>query len=103
MFRDAVGDLIQALLKDEIVIVKTSLIGSMLSNILLVLGMSFWLGGLDRPEQHFNITVAQTAASILALCVGSLIIPTVFHTALVEDQGTDKYQDSKRDQGLVGL
>lgn len=33
---------IQALIKDEITIVKTSLIGSMLSNLLLVLGMAFW-------------------------------------------------------------
>jgi len=91
---------IQALVKNEIVIVKTSLIGSMLSNLLLVLGMSFWLGGLGRQEQFFNVTVAQTAASLLALCIGSLIIPTVFHTALIEDQSTNDAQDSKKNQGL---
>ncbi|KAK8191778.1 vacuolar calcium ion transporter-like protein /H(+) exchanger [Phyllosticta capitalensis] len=69
---------IQALVKDEIVITKTSLIGSMLSNLLLVMGMCFFLGGLNRLEQFFNVTVAQTAASLLALAVASLIIPTVF-------------------------
>lgn len=57
---------------------KTSLIGSMLSNLLLVLGMCFFFGGVNRLEQYFNVTVAQTASSLLALAVGSLIIPTVF-------------------------
>lgn len=65
-------------MKRELTIVKTSLIGSMLSNLLLVMGMCFFLGGLSRVEQHFNVTVAQTSASLLALAVASLIIPTVF-------------------------
>ncbi|KAH9881952.1 hypothetical protein J1614_001123 [Plenodomus biglobosus] len=77
---------VQALIKNEITIVKTSLIGSMLSNLLLVLGMSFFLGGVNRLEQFFNVTVAQTAASLLALCIASLIIPTVFHNMIAEDK-----------------
>lgn len=67
-----------ALVKQEILIVQTSLIGSMLSNLLLVLGMCFFFGGIRRTEQHFNVVVAQTAASLLALASGSLIIPTAF-------------------------
>ncbi|KAF2838674.1 calcium/proton exchanger [Patellaria atrata CBS 101060] len=70
---------ILALVKHEYNIVKTSLIGSMLSNLLLVMGMAFFLGGVNRFEQFFNVTVAQTAASMLALCIGSLLIPTAFH------------------------
>ncbi|KAJ5214901.1 hypothetical protein N7468_010580 [Penicillium chermesinum] len=68
-----------ALVQDEVLIVQTSLIGSMLSNLLLVMGMCFFCGGINRMEQHFNVTVAQTAASLLALAVASLIIPTAFH------------------------
>jgi Ca2+:H+ antiporter len=67
-----------ALVHDETLIVQTSLIGSMLSNLLLVLGMCFFFGGVNRLEQHFNPVVAQTAASLLALSVGCLIIPTAF-------------------------
>jgi len=67
-----------ALAKKEIIIVQTSLIGSMLSNLLLVMGMCFFFGGLQRTEQFFNMTVAQTAASILALAVGGVLIPTAF-------------------------
>ena len=68
-----------ALFDDQIDIVQTSLIGSMLSNLLLVMGMCFFFGGLNKVEQHFNVTVAQTAASLLALAIGSLIIPTVYN------------------------
>lgn len=81
-FRNAVELIVAiiALVADEVIIVQTSLIGSMLSNLLLVLGMCFFFGGVNRLEQHFNPVVAQTAASLLALSVGSLIIPTAFHT-----------------------
>lgn len=67
-----------ALVKNEVDIVQESLIGSMLSNLLLVMGMCFFFGGINRVEQFFNITVAQTASSLLALAVGSLIIPAAF-------------------------
>lgn len=67
-----------ALAKKEVVVVQTSLIGSILSNLLLVMGMCFFFGGLRREEQFFNMTVAQTAASLLALAIGSIIIPTCF-------------------------
>ncbi|RKU45896.1 hypothetical protein DL546_008446 [Coniochaeta pulveracea] len=70
----------------KVIIVQTSLIGSILSNLLLVLGMCFFFGGLRRQEQFFNTTVAQTAASLLALAVASIIIPTVF------DNNTDTKQ-----------
>jgi Ca2+:H+ antiporter len=67
-----------ALAKDQVLIVQTSLIGSMLSNLLLVMGMCFFFGGVNRLEQNFNMTVAQTAASLLFLSVSSLLIPTAF-------------------------
>lgn len=76
-----------ALTQKKVLIVQTSLIGSMLSNLLLVMGMCFFLGGINRVEQHFNITVAQTAASLLALAIGSLIIPTAFRIFSPDDSG----------------
>lgn len=76
-----------ALTKDQVLIVQTSLIGSMLSNLLLVLGMCFFFGGVNRVEQAFNMTVAQTASSLLFVAVGSLLIPTVFEEwARTEDE-----------------
>ncbi|KAJ3153766.1 hypothetical protein HDU86_005099 [Geranomyces michiganensis] len=90
-----------ALFSNEIVVVQTSLIGSILSNLLLVLGMSFLAGGITRSEQYFNTTVAQTASSLLALAVASLIIPTAFHwaatDALTSDNATGIPQTVKTD------
>ncbi len=74
---------IMALVKNEVVIVQTSLIGSILSNLLLVMGMCFFFGGLRRQEQFFNTTVAQTAASLLAMAVAGVIVPTVFDAASI--------------------
>ncbi|KAK1635001.1 calcium/proton exchanger [Colletotrichum phormii] len=76
---------ILALAEGKVLIVQTSLIGSILSNLLLVMGFCFFFGGINRPEQHFNTTVAQTAASLLALAVASVIVPTVFD----KNDGTD--------------
>lgn len=80
----------------QIVIVQTSLIGSMLSNLLLVMGMCFFFGGWNRIEQHFNVTVAQTAASLLALAVGSLIIPAAFQ-AWAAGEASKSLKETARD------
>ncbi|KAL2817364.1 sodium/calcium transporter [Aspergillus granulosus] len=90
-----------ALVHDETLIVQTSLIGSMLSNLLLVLGMCFFLGGINRLEQHFNPVVAQTAASLLALSVGCLIIPTAFDTWSTAD--TSKIAQLSRGTSIMML
>ncbi|KAH0543029.1 hypothetical protein FGG08_002637 [Glutinoglossum americanum] len=68
-----------ALIRHEVLIVQTALIGSILSNLLLVLGMCFFAGGLTRVEQSPNVAVAQTSSSLLVISVGSLVIPTAFH------------------------
>ena len=91
-----------ALVDDEILIVQTSLIGSMLSNLLLVMGMCFFFGGLNRLEQHFNPIVAQTAASLLSLAVGSLIIPTAFHSWAGNRMDGDSANDQP-DHGITPL
>ncbi|KAI1286609.1 Sodium/calcium exchanger protein-domain-containing protein [Xylaria venustula] len=67
-----------ALTENRITVVQTSLVGSILSNLLLVLGFCFFFGGINRLEQHLNTTVAQTATSLLALSIASLILPAIF-------------------------
>ncbi len=60
-------------------VVKASLTGSIISNVLLVLGASMFFGGFNRQHQRFNKVAAMTSATLLALASISLIIPTVFH------------------------
>jgi len=68
-----------ALYKGHISVVKASITGSIIGNILLVLGLSTLLGGMKHKEQLFNKTAASTAVISLSLAAIALIIPTVFH------------------------
>ncbi|KAF9095627.1 hypothetical protein BGX29_008948 [Mortierella sp. GBA35] len=67
-----------ALLQGKIAVVQASIIGSILSNLLLVLGFCFLAGGYKFKSQTFNQTAAQTSASLLALSCMSLLIPAAF-------------------------
>jgi Ca2+:H+ antiporter len=66
------------ILDDEIEIVKASLTGSIISNLLLVLGLSFFVGGLRYKEQTFSAEAASVHTSSLALAVAGLLMPTLF-------------------------
>ena len=68
-----------ALSKGLVAVVKASLLGSILSNLLLVMGLSFLCGGLYYPEQTFNTTAAQTSASLLTVTVLSWVIPAMYY------------------------
>ncbi|ORZ05790.1 calcium/proton exchanger [Absidia repens] len=68
-----------ALSQNLVVIVQSSMLGSILSNLLLVLGMCFWLGGYRFKEQVFNVTVAQTSAGLLFIATASLLMPAAFY------------------------
>jgi Ca2+:H+ antiporter len=60
-------------------IVKASLTGSIIGNILLVLGASMLAGGLKHESLLFNRTAATTSATLLALAAISLTVPAIFH------------------------
>lgn len=78
-----------ALVKDEIEIVQASLVGSILSNLLLILGMCFFFGGLRYREQIYNSTVTQMSACLLSLSVSSLLLPTAFHASFTSTTDAD--------------
>ncbi|EAW20583.1 putative membrane bound cation transporter [Aspergillus fischeri NRRL 181] len=79
-----------ALVKNEIRIVQASLLGSILANLLLILGMSFLLGGLRFQEQIYNSTVTQMSACLLSLSVTSLLLPTAFHASWSNSASADR-------------
>ena len=61
---------------------QASLLGSILSNLLLMTRLGFLLGGISWPSQYFNAPVAQTIGMLLLLAVLSIIIPTASRTLL---------------------
>ncbi|KAL8905395.1 MAG: hypothetical protein Q9171_006680 [Xanthocarpia ochracea] len=88
---------IVALKNGEIRIVQASMLGSILSNILLVLGCCFLAGGITHKEQKFNSTVASTMSSLMAVSTASLIIPATLYAAM----GSSKPTDAKTDKILI--
>ena len=60
-------------------VVKASLTGSIIGNILLVLGVAMFAGGMKYERQKFNQTASGMGASLLLLAAVGLIIPALFH------------------------
>ncbi|KZM28790.1 calcium:proton antiporter [Ascochyta rabiei] len=77
---------IVALKQGEIRIVQASMLGSILSNILLVLGCCFLAGGIREQERSFNETVASTMSSLMAVASASLIIPATLYATISGDK-----------------
>jgi Ca2+:H+ antiporter len=66
-------------------VVKASIVGSIMGNILLVLGAAMFAGGLGRDRQRFDRTAASAQSSMLLLAAAALVMPAIFE--LVEGRG----------------
>jgi Ca2+:H+ antiporter len=68
-----------ALKNGLITVVKASLTGSIIGNLLLTLGLAMFAGGMREKHQKFNIHAARLAMSMMFLAVGGLMVPALFH------------------------
>jgi Ca2+:H+ antiporter len=68
-----------ALKAGQLDVVKASLTGSIIGNVLLVLGASFLAGGLRHRIQAFNVRGAEAQAASLAVAAVALFVPSAFH------------------------
>lgn len=73
---------ILALVKGQLRIVQAAMLGSILSNCLLVLGMCFLAGGFRFHEQGYGVRIAQQQISLLSLSVFSISIPAAFNSSV---------------------
>ncbi|KAG8847587.1 hypothetical protein FRB96_001443 [Tulasnella sp. 330] len=73
---------IVALVKCELAVVQAALLGAILSDLLLVLGICFFAGGLKYSKQGFKIASAQLNSCLLTLCFIGIVIPTSFYFVL---------------------
>ncbi|TQS35420.1 hypothetical protein Golomagni_04159 [Golovinomyces magnicellulatus] len=89
---------IVALKNGELRIVQSSMLGSILSNMLLVLGCCFLAGGIHNSttgtaagiEQKFNSTVASTMSSLLAVAAATLIIPATLYASMASSENSER-------------
>jgi Ca2+:H+ antiporter len=77
-----------AIRKGLLELVKASITGSILGNVLLVLGMAFLLGGLRHGEQRFDSKHAGRNAILLLLAVFALVIPSLVSHSIGPDTST---------------
>jgi len=85
------GNLVEMLLciagirNDEIIVVQCTLIGSILSNLLLVLGTAFLVGGMYKSTQTFSQQGAATQCSLMAMAVFAIGLPTLYANILHQE------------------
>ena len=74
-------------------LVQASLIGSILGNLLLVMGLAFVWGGIHHSEQKYSETQVSSNGSLLLLSMIVLVIPTVFHSSVGGEGGDSRLLD----------
>ena len=84
-------------------IVQASLIGSILGNLLLVMGLAFVWGGIHHKVQTFNETQFVANSSLLLLAVITLVVPTVYHLTVGGEEGNAGVANLSRAAALVLL
>ncbi|HKE23605.1 MAG TPA: calcium/proton exchanger [Bryobacteraceae bacterium] len=81
--------------------VRASLIGAILANLLLALGLSFFLGGLRHHTQRFNPAAARTYSTMMLLAAMSMGIPSSFSRYFAPDSSIREEQ--LLNVGIVGI
>ncbi|WP_206108273.1 calcium/proton exchanger [Paludisphaera soli] len=80
-------------------VVKASLTGSIIGNILLVMGASLVAGGLKYDVQTFNRTAAGVGATMMVLAAVGMLVPAIFH-ALPEVAAADPLLEHELSVGV---
>ncbi len=76
-------------------VVKASIIGSIIGNILLVLGAAMFVGGINRESQTFSRTAATAQSGMLLLALAALILPALFQ--LIHGGGLPSVEEARQD------
>lgn len=85
---------IVALKAGKVELVKASIIGSILGNLLLILGFSLLVGGLKHGLQKFDSRAAGTASTMMFLSVIGMLIPTLFEVVHKIQRGLPLFSES---------
>lgn len=71
---------------NEIIVVQCTLLGSIVSNLLLVMGMAFFVGGIFHKTQKFSQQGAATQCSLMSTAVFAIALPTLYANILRQEK-----------------
>ncbi|KAF2725968.1 hypothetical protein K431DRAFT_299682 [Polychaeton citri CBS 116435] len=81
----------------QIAVIRAAILGSILANLLLCLGLCFTVGGIFRPQQVFHEAISEVGSNLMLVAGLGLIIPTIFYNSL-----TSRYPDPTTLPALYG-
>lgn len=84
-------------------LVKASITGSILGNLLLILGLSLLAGGIKQPVLKFNRTSAGMSSAMLALAVVGLVFPALLHQVHPRPEELNAFRMSEAAAIILGL
>lgn len=70
-------------------IIQAAILGSILTNLLLCLGLCFFVGGIRHQTQKFHAIVSEVGSGLLLVAAFALLIPSAFYSALKGETVTD--------------
>ena len=74
--------LIQQPGKMPIRVIRAVILGSILANLLLCLGLCFFVGGIFYPNQSFHVAISEVACNLMLVAGMGLVIPSIFYNSL---------------------
>lgn len=94
---------IMALRAGMVELVKASITGSILGNLLLILGLSLLAGGMNKPVLRFNRTSAGMSSAMLALAVVGLVFPALLHQVHPRPEELNAFRMSEAAAVILGI
>ena len=83
-------------------VIQAAILGSVLANLLLCLGLCFFFGGIRREEQEFHEAIAEVGSGLLLVAGFGLLIPSAFYSAL-KGSITDEFTAEKLSNDVVKI
>jgi Ca2+:H+ antiporter len=70
-------------------IIRAAILGSILANLLLCLGLCFFIGGIFHPNQTFHEAISEVGSNLMLVAGMGLVIPSIFYNSLAANYDTE--------------
>ncbi|QIX01240.1 hypothetical protein AMS68_006757 [Peltaster fructicola] len=68
--------------EDNFTVIRAAILGSILANLLLCLGLCFFVGGIFHPQQSFDEAISEVGGNLMFVASCALVIPTIYYNSL---------------------